>query len=134
MCIKNLPQWQACLDDFLSRVVGHKAQVDLDGAVLDRPLCLVQLQQNFAKIEVVSLIGMQRVHMNAVAVKILQRRRHVVLVHEQALIRLGHRRTVNGLNGRQHAVHARVEIVERIKHRRDGRRLRGGVVVHFNQA
>ncbi len=47
-------------------------------------------QNHLTEIKVTARLPADHVQVNALVMKLLQRRRHVVLVHQQSAIRLGH--------------------------------------------
>ena len=85
---ENSPKREFFFEDQLPGLGRKKSQAYLISAELHRLVAPIKLQDHFAKIEVVALGAPEDFQVNIGTVKLLQCRRHIILMDEQAAIRL----------------------------------------------
>ena len=93
-------------------------QVNLDGSEFNRLVRAVEEQHHFAEIAAPFAPAAQQPQMNVAPIIFLQRRRHVVVVHEQLFVRLRHSLAIHLLQRRQSQAHLRIKLVQRMRERR----------------
>src|SRR5207244_561983 len=118
MC--NIARFQNCserhsfLEDELPRFRRKQYQTYLIRSKLNRLVRSIQYQGDLAKVIFSPLFPVQDSQMNAAAMKLLECGGHVIMVDEQAPIRLRHFLWRNLFNLRQRQSCARVQCIKRI--------------------
>jgi len=101
MLLQNVPQRKVLLENLRTRRLRKKLQVDFDRAKFHRLAGFIQAENDFAKIGFIPAAAPEDLQVDAPLVKLLECRRHVILVDEKRLERLRHRLAVHLVQRRQ---------------------------------
>ena len=115
--LHDVAQGTLFLENLPPRFGREPVQKDLDRSEFNGLIGAVEQQHHFPEVPVSSASSAQEPQVDVATVKFLQRGRHIVMVHQQLFVGLGHGLAVHLLQRRQGQTHLRVKIVQRMRQR-----------------
>src|SRR5258708_549330 len=87
MFLQNMAEWKMLLENLLAGRLPKKLQMNFNRAKLHRLAGFIQSENDFTEIGFIPAATSEDLQMDAALVKLLERRRHVILVNEERLER-----------------------------------------------